>query len=112
MTVEFACAIPRSTTLFTARQVYAMLENQSLWETATRCHELLASGRIPYAVAGGVAVCLHGYQRNTVDLHLLVRKPDFDRIRSAFEKDSYVWHAEVAEFRTPSGIVRSARGQA
>jgi hypothetical protein len=81
-----------------------MLENQSLWDTATRIHQLLASAGVPHAVAGGVAVCLHGYQRNTVDLDLLVRKEDFDRIRTVFEKNNCIWDADCAEFRTSSEI--------
>ena len=50
--------------MFTAKKVYAMLENESLWEAATQCHQILAAAKIPHAVMGGVAVCLHGYQRN------------------------------------------------
>ncbi len=59
-----------------------MLGNAPLWKTALDCHELLASAHVPHAVMGGVAVCLHGYQRNTVDLDLLVRKVDAEQIKS------------------------------
>jgi hypothetical protein len=90
--------------LVSARQVYAMLENQSLWETAAECHQLLEAAGISHAVMGGVAVCLHGYQRNTVDLDLLVRGEDAGRIRSLLKQASFVWHAESGEFRSPSGI--------
>jgi hypothetical protein len=88
----------------TAQQVYAMLENASLWQTATQCHQLLASAAIPHALVGGVAVCLHGYQRNTVDLDLLVRKEDTAALRTLFERQDFAWRAEDAEFRSPSGI--------
>lgn len=50
----------------TAQETYAMLEKESLWATATRCHQALAARAIPHAIIGGVAVCLHGYQRNTL----------------------------------------------
>ena len=59
----------------TAQKVYQMLGNESIWDVAARCHNLLSSADIPYSVCGGVAVCLHGYQRNTTDLDLIIR-PD------------------------------------
>lgn len=88
----------------TAQRVYAMLENESLWETAVRCHELLAQAKIPHAVIGGVAVCLHGYQRNTIDLDLLVRKEDTPRIRQVLSDAGFAWDKKKVEFRSPSGI--------
>ena len=45
--------------MFTAKKVYAMLENESLWQAAEQCHRLLSAAKIPHAVLGGVAVCLH-----------------------------------------------------
>jgi hypothetical protein len=81
-----------------------MLENQSLWDTAAECHQLLQAADIPHAVMGGVAVCLHGYQRNTVDLDLLVRAEDAESIRSILKHATFVWHAESGEFRSRSGI--------
>jgi hypothetical protein len=90
--------------LVSARQVYAMLENQSLWDTAAECHQLLESAGISHAVMGGVAICLYGYQRNTIDLDLLVRAQDTEQIRSVLKRASFVWHAESSEFRSPSGI--------
>lgn len=87
----------------TAQRVYAMFENESLWDTATRCHELLAAAKIPHAVIGGVAVCLHGYQRNTVDLDLLVRKDDASVIQSTLSKAGFVWGVQQAECRGPLG---------
>ena len=91
--------------MFTAKKVYAMLENESLWQTATQCHQLLAAAQIPHAVMGGVAVCLHGYQRNTVDVNLLIRKEDADAVRVTLESEKFVWDKKEAEFRSPSGVV-------
>jgi hypothetical protein len=88
----------------TAQQVYAMLENQSLWQVAAQCHQLLGAAEIPHAIAGGVAVCLHGYQRNTVDLDLLVRKDDSEAIREILHRESFSWQPSDAEFRAPSGV--------
>jgi hypothetical protein len=65
---------------------------------------LLQAADIPHAVMGGIAVCLHGCQRNTVDLDLLVRAEDAESIRSILKQASFVWHAESGEFRSRSGI--------
>jgi len=81
-----------------------MLENQTLWETATRVHAVLAERGISHAVVGGVAVCLHGYRRNTIDLDLLVRPDDASAIRSALESDGLLWSETVKEFVTSSGV--------
>jgi hypothetical protein len=90
--------------MFTAKKVYAMLENESLWQAATQCHEILAAAKIPHVIMGGVAVCLHGYQRNTVDLDLLVRKEDSVAIRESLERENYSWDAKDKEFHAPSGV--------
>jgi hypothetical protein len=90
--------------VLTARQAYAMHENQSLWDTAMQCHRLLAAANIPHAVVGGVAVCLHGYRRNTVHLDLLIRKEDARLVRKTFEAEHYVWRTQNAEMQTPSGV--------
>jgi hypothetical protein len=87
-----------------AQRVYAMLENESLWQTALRCHELLTTAKVPHAVLGGVAVCLHGYQRNTVDLDLLVRKDDTPLIRTTLAEAGFTWNEEQVEFTSESGI--------
>jgi hypothetical protein len=90
--------------MFTAKKVYTMLENESLWQAATQCHELLAAAKIPHAILGGVAVCLHGYQRNTVDVDVLIRKEDSDAVRETLEGEDFKWHAKDKEFRAPSGV--------
>lgn len=89
--------------MITAKRAYAMLGNESLWDVAQRCHELLAREEIPHAVIGGVAVCLHGYQRNTVDLDLLVRPEDLIAIRETLEAAGFEWIEKQAEFHAPSG---------
>jgi hypothetical protein len=88
----------------TAETTYRMLANQTLWDAAAECHAALAAAAIPHAIVDGVAVCLHGYRRNTVDLDLLVRQADQARIRDVLEASNFKWFAEAAEFRAPSGL--------
>ncbi len=84
----------------TTQQVYSMLGNENLWRTAAECHQILADAEIPHSVCGGVAVCLHGYQRNTVGLGLIIRKDDAQRVRSILEQAGLVWDVqEVGMFR-------------
>ena len=80
--------------MLTARKAYAMLENESLWQAAARCHEILAAAQVPHAVMGGVAVCLHGYQRNTVDVDVLVRRDDSDTVRDSLQRGGFTWNAK------------------
>ena len=75
-----------------------MLENESLWATATRVHHILAAQSIPHALVGGVAVCLHGYQRNTVDIDLLVRSAESESIRDCLQSAGFVWDPASKEF--------------
>jgi len=91
-------------TMITARKVYAMLGNESLWDVATRCHQLLSEAGIAYSVCGGVAVCLHGYQRNTTDLDLIIRGEDSEVVREVLTKGGYSWDPDQCEFRTSEGI--------
>src|SRR4051812_9433357 len=88
----------------TAQTTYQMLDNETLWSTAVDCHAVLNAASIPHAIVDGVAVCLHGYRRNTVDLDLLVRREDQARICETLETSGYSWHSESAEFRSSSGI--------
>jgi hypothetical protein len=99
-----AVAVPGVREMISAERTYAMLGNETLWETAKSCHELLANADIPHAILGGVAVCLHGYQRNTVDVDLLVQPGQAERIRKLFESAGIAWNDEDREFRTPAGI--------
>ena len=64
----------------------------------------MTEARIPYAVAGGVAVCLHGYQRNTVDLDLLVLPGQSQVARAALEAAGLQWDAQRREFRSRAGV--------
>jgi len=87
-----------------AQKVYQMLGNESLWEVAARCHEFFNRADIPYSICGGVAVCLHGYQRNTTDLDVVIRAEDSPRIRQVLSDAGFNWNVEAAEFQAGNGI--------
>ena len=91
--------------MVTAARIYQMLGNESLWQVAQRCDKLFREARIPYGVCGGVAVCLHGYQRNTVDVDLIIRPEDSDSVRSLLQSQGFNWNADNAEFATEDGFV-------
>lgn len=88
----------------TARRAFHLLENETLWELVQRVHRLLAREGIEHAIVGGVAVCLHGYRRNTVDLDLLVDPADEAVFRSALEADGIRWRAAEKEFQSTAGV--------
>lgn len=104
----------------TAQRIYSMLGNADLWLTASACHRALARAEVPHAICGGVAVCLHGYQRNTVDIDLVVRSEDIDSVRSALGEEGLHWDEARKEFRAENGVVaqflvageRAGKGQA
>lgn len=81
-----------------------MLDNESLWEAAARCHQILGEAQIPYCVCGGVAVCLHGYQRNTTDIDLIVNGEDSGSVKDHLISEGLIWNEQAHEFLTQSGI--------
>ena len=82
-----------------------MLGNETLWDVAARCNHLLTNASLPYSICGGVAVCLHGYQRNTVDLDLVIRLGDSEPVRNLLIKNGFHWDESNAEFRSSEEIV-------
>jgi hypothetical protein len=92
-------------TAMTAQRAFQMLENETLWQLTERVHDLLEKKNIAHAIVGGVAVCLHGYRRNTVDLDLLIRPEDTASLQSAFEAEGFHRSAADREFRSTSGVV-------
>jgi hypothetical protein len=73
------------TNMVSASQTYRMLGNETLWDTARRAHAALSAAEIPHAIIGGVAVCLHGYRRNTVDVDVLIWPRDSDAVKSTLQ---------------------------
>lgn len=82
-----------------------MLGNETLWEAAVASHALLAEQGLPHAVAGGVAVCLHGYQRNTIDVDLLIRSSDADAVKDSLTQAGWLWDANNKQFTNESGVI-------
>src|SRR5690606_32415688 len=91
--------------MLNAAKVYAMLGNENLWETARSCHQLLAGANLPHCICGGVAVCLHGYPRNTVDLNMIIEPNHAAEVKTLLETAGLEWIDAAKEFRTPQGIV-------
>ena len=91
--------------MLTSAQAYRMLDNVSVWQVARRCHDLLRAADIPYGVCGGVAVCLHGYQRNTVDLDLIIQLDDTDRVKALLQDHGFAWNPKRKEFTTEDGFM-------
>ena len=91
--------------MVTAAEAYRMLGNESLWEVARRCSDLFKSAQIPYCICGGVAVCLHGYRRNTVDVDLIIQPEDGERVRALLQDSGFTWNPRSVEFTTEDGYV-------
>ena len=91
-------------TIVQAEETYAMLGSRDVWDTARDCATALRQQGLPVAMVGGVAVCLHGYRRNTVDVDVLVRREDAVLVRETLEEAGYVWDPEQREFASPTGI--------
>lgn len=88
----------------TAQHTYRMLDQETLWTTAQECHRRLRDAGVPHAIVGGIAVCLHGYRRSTVDVDLLVRSEDTAAIRGALEAAGYTWSDANREFIGQAGV--------
>ncbi len=82
-----------------------MLDKETLWEAASRSHTLLKERGLPHAIVGGVAVCLHGYQRNTVDVDLLVRPEDADDVRRVLSGAGWKWDSRQKQFVSDCGVI-------
>lgn len=90
--------------MVTSEKVYAMLGNESLWEVASRCHQIFQRSGIPHSLCGGVAVCLHGYQRNTTDVDVIINSNDSSAVKALLLAESFQWNEELKEFQSPSGV--------
>lgn len=67
--------------MITAARAYTMLGNETLWNVALDCQRALQQANIPHSICGGVAVCLHGYQRNTTDIDIIILDKDVPTIK-------------------------------
>lgn len=53
----------------------------------------------------GVAVCLHGYQRNTIDVDVIIRPADSNRAKMLLEGHGFVWGEQRCAFTNAHGLV-------
>ena len=58
----------------------------------------LAEHGIEYAVCGGLAMAIHGYPRATVDIDLLIRPEDEERVYAAVLPLGYTFRAKPMHF--------------
>ena len=64
--------------------------------------------KLPFLVIEGHAVIAHGYQRNTADLDVLVRRSDLDTWMKALAELHYVpvgMHKTFAQFESTAGAI-------
>lgn len=92
------------TALRTARETYAMLGSGQIWDVARQCDAALSNAGLAHAIVGGVAVCLHGYQRNTIDVDVLVRRDDTEAVRTALEAAGFEWDTDSREFHSEENV--------
>lgn len=81
-----------------------MLGNESLWDVASLCHKVLQENDIPYSICGGVAICLHGYQRDTTNLDVIIKASDTAIVKELLTSESFCWDEESRGSRSPSGV--------
>ncbi len=66
----------------------------------------LNESQIEYALCGGLAMAVHGRPRATVDVDLLVRVEQYDRLKQSVAKDGYALEARPMQFRSGLEIRR------
>ncbi len=81
-----------------AERVYKLLGNESLWTASERCHNLFEKSNIAHAICRGVAVCLHGYQRNTTDVDFIIRAEEAPQVKQLLLDNGFQWDEHKREF--------------
>ncbi len=72
--------------------------NESLWEVASHRDHLFKTASIPHSICRGVAVCLHGYQRNTTDVDIIISRSNVERVRELLTEALYAWMKRAKSF--------------
>jgi len=67
-----------------------LMKQGPVWESLERIAAKLEELKIPYAVAGGLALVAHGYNRTTVDVDVLVTPQGLKALHVALEGLGYV----------------------
>ncbi len=91
--------------MLTAKGIYSMLGNETLWQAAVDSHAILADKNLPHAIVGGVAVCLHDYQRNTIGVDLLIRAEDATAVRESMTAAGWQWDVQSEQFASESKVI-------
>jgi hypothetical protein len=89
----------------TPKETYAILGKASLWRDAEQVHEILTDRSFSHAFAGDFAVCLHGYQRSTIDVDMLVRSGEAQTVREVLESAGWKWDANQKQLVSDSGAI-------
>jgi hypothetical protein len=71
--------------------------------------QALAAERVPYALVGGLALAVHGVQRATADIDLLVLESDLDRVYAAVEPLGFRFRAHPLSFADGTELRRVTR---
>lgn len=80
-----------------------------LFQEAQRLIAALEERGVPYAVAGAIAVAVHGAPRATTDIDLLVRPEDLPAARAVAEACGFVFEALPMRFSDGMEVVRRTR---
>lgn len=80
-----------------------------LYEELHRVAQALDDAGVPWALAGGLALAVHGAPRATTDIDLLVRPDDAQRALDAVEPLGFRFHASPTQFRDGMRIRRVTR---
>src|SRR5215208_7706947 len=67
-----------------------LMKQGPVWESLGRIAAKLNELKIPYAVAGGMALVAHGYERTTVDVDVLVTAEGLKAVHQALDGLGYL----------------------
>ena len=83
-------------------------ERGAVHEALRRLAERLREESIPYAIVGGMALNLHGYHRQTVDVDILLTREGLERFRTRLVGRGYVvaFPGALKTFRDPETGVK------
>jgi hypothetical protein len=79
----------RTDALLAEAEAYFMGEG-GVHSAAAAIAERLTEAGIDYAIAGAIALGEHGFKRLTVDVDILIRRPDLDRFKAEWLGRGYV----------------------
>ncbi len=83
-----------------------------LYEELVNLVQALDAARVPYALAGGLALAVHGVARATTDIDLLVRPADAGRLSDVARSLGYTFEAQPMHFADGMEVRRLTRIEA